>query len=102
MTDLGDVEGGLYFNPGGMVSQLALRSYDAESLSELEPLHELVDGIVTGHRMLVPGRLYPQLLEWRDQLASVIEAKRDEAGEPGKPHDRYTEIGYDKNPGPQS
>lgn len=81
----------------GMVSQLALRSYDSESLAELEPLHELVDGIVKGHKTLVPGRLYPPLVEWRDQLASVIEAKSDETGEHGKPSDRYTEIGYDKN-----
>jgi hypothetical protein len=53
----------------------ARRNYDSDQLTDLEPLHELVDAIVERHKALLPAGLGPLLEIWRDQLASVIEAR---------------------------
>jgi hypothetical protein len=99
---------GPFLQPGGELERRAMRNYDNEKLSELEPLHALVDEILEKHRMLIPGGLYGSVRTWRDVLWEAIEDKSEKNAEAeetreedGNPSDHYAETGYDRNAEPE-
>jgi hypothetical protein len=86
---------------------LTLRNYDGESVGELAPLFDLVHELLTDYKVLIPGKLFPLIGTWHDELATVLAAKLGisaapdageaeepaEAGTNREPADRYRETG---------
>jgi hypothetical protein len=62
---------GFQFNPAGL---FVLRDYSNDDPASLTALRDLLEEIITGHKMLIPGSMNRLMIQWHADLHRAIEA----------------------------
>jgi hypothetical protein len=91
-TDLAEAANGFPFNPAG---PFLLRDYSNEDPDGLTVLRDLLEEIITQHKMLIPGSMNRLVIQWHADLHRAIDAARPATAPPALPAGEHNAHNHD-------